>query len=207
MENNQTTWSGVREGFYSFSSWLLQNLVYYTTRLYLKYVKRCRLDLVGEARGRAGPVVFVAAPHLLHLDVVLVPCAIPRGMLPLRWLADEKIYTGPLKGLWLRLWGAIKVKRHPDGGFDPEDVEQVLGHATAGKRIGIFPECCLVGGRFSGTHRGVIGGALGRGFTAIPVSLSGVPLPETRTSWDGKPLQVVVAPPLREYAELMNAFV
>jgi len=194
------------ERFYSFSSWFLQNLVYYPTRLYLKYAKQCDLSCVGIPVKSDSPVVFAAAPHVSHLDVVLVPSAIPRNMLPLRWLADEKIYTGPIKSVWLKMWGAIKVRRHPDGGFEREEVQRVLGYMGSGRCIGVFPECCLVGGGFSGTHRDVIGGALERGYTVVAVSLSGVPVPETKQSWDGEPLRVVVSRPLKKYADLLNAF-
>jgi len=104
----------------------------------------------------------------------LVPASLPIALLPVRWLADSKIFNGRIKSFWLKIWGAIPVERDPSGAFDCEDIQKIVDYACEGKCIGVFPECCLVGGRFGDPQRDLIVAAMDRSICVLPVALSGM---------------------------------
>ncbi|MCG7926898.1 MAG: 1-acyl-sn-glycerol-3-phosphate acyltransferase [Candidatus Thiodiazotropha taylori] len=117
------------------------------------------------------PVLLAVAPHTKHSDVVIVPASVPFHLLPVRWLADEKIFTNRIKSYWLKLWGAIPVKRSLQGELLREDIDAILKFTQSGKCVGVFPECCLVGGYFGELHQNLITQALVRKLPVYPIGL------------------------------------
>ena len=137
---------------------------------------------------------------------MIVPASIPIKLLPVRWLADRKIFTGRTKSLWLKLWGAIPVERDPSGAFDCEDIRKIVDFVLKGKCIGVFPECCLVGGRFGDPQRDLIVTAPDKSICVLPVALSGMiksPNPSTRDAIAQKAL-IYVGHPLSDATELLD---
>lgn len=176
---------------YSMTAWLLQHLVYYFCRWYFFRRKGWVLTIAAELRRVRKPLILAAAPHLSHTDVVIVPTSLPITLLPVRWLADSKIFNGGIKSFWLKLWGAIPIERDPSGAFDCEDIRKIVDYARKGKCIGVFPECCLVGGRFGDPQRDLIVTAMDRSICVLPVALSGM-----GSEQNAKPLNDVVQKPL-----------
>ncbi|MBW9268027.1 MAG: 1-acyl-sn-glycerol-3-phosphate acyltransferase [Candidatus Thiodiazotropha sp. (ex. Lucinisca nassula)] len=118
------------------------------------------------------PLLLAVAPHTKHSDVVIVPASVPFHLLPVRWLADEKIFTNRVKSYWLKLWGAIPVKRTLQGELLCEDIDAILKFTQSGRCVGVFPECCLVGGYFGELHQNLITQALARKLPVYPIGLS-----------------------------------
>lgn len=158
---------------YSTTAWLLQRVIYYFCRWYFFRMKGWSITASPQLNQAQKPVILAVAPHLSHTDVVIVPASVPIHLLPVRWLADKKIFTGRLKSLWLKLWGAIPVDRDQFGSIEREDIHRILDFANTGKCIGVFPECCLVGGRFGDPHRDLVVTAMGKSICVVPVSLIG----------------------------------
>jgi 1-acyl-sn-glycerol-3-phosphate acyltransferase len=159
---------------FSFTAWLFQSVIYYFCRWYFFRHKGWSVTARTDLKQVRKPLILAAAPHLSHTDVVVVPASIPSHLLPVRWLADSKIFTGRIKSLWLKLWGAIPVERDPSGSFECEDIQQIVDYARKGKCIGVFPECCLVGGRFGDPQRDLIVTALDKSICVLPVALTGI---------------------------------
>lgn len=158
---------------YSITAWLLQHMVYYFCRWYFFQQKGWSVTASPQLEKVQKPVIFAVAPHMSHTDVVIVPASIPIRLLPVRWLADKKIFSGRIKSFWLKLWGAIPVERDQSGSIELDDIERILDYAMNGKCIGVFPECCLVGGRFGDPHRDLVVSAITSNIRVVPVSLSG----------------------------------
>ena len=191
---------------YSITAWVMQHIVYYFCRWYFFRRNGWALNIAAELRHVRKPLILAAAPHLSHKDVVIVPASLPTMLLPVRWLADSKIFNGRLKSFWLKLWGAIPVERDPSGAFDCEDIRKIVDYARKGKCIGVFPECCLVGGRFGDPQRDLIVTAMDRNICVLPVSLSGMTgeredMP--RGDVVQKPL-VYIGQPLSKAADLLD---
>ena len=96
--------------------------------------------------------------------------------------------------------------RDPEGGFTPGDVNWLLSYLEAGKSLGVFPECCLVGGHFNNRHIDVIGAALNKGFPVVPVTLSGLsnPVSAEQKMDTAKSMQVIASRPITDYADLLD---
>ena len=194
---------------YTASAWLLQHLSYPLCRWYFFRLRAWTMSTGPLLTRVHKPVILATAPHLSHSDVIIVPAAIPLRLLPVRWLADRKIFNSRLKTLWFKLWGAIPINRDPSGSLEPEDIRWILEFAKQGKCIGVFPECCLVGGPFGDPHRDLVVSALKRGISVLPVGLAR----DTRTprlsflsSVECKS-QVAIGDPLSDAAELLDALV
>ena len=191
---------------FSITAWLLQHLAYYFGRWYFFRHKGWTVTTRAELKQVRKPLILAAAPHLSHTDVVIVPAAIPFKLLPVRWLADRKIFTGRIKSLWLKLWGAIPVERDPSGAFDCDDIRKIVDYVLEGKCIGVFPECCLVGGRFGDPQRDLIITALDKSICVLPIALSGMINGRnalTRDDIAPKPL-VYIGHPLSDATELLD---
>lgn len=157
--------------YFALPAWLLQNIVYLATRFYLQTIRRIQISRHHEIDRLNKPLIIAAAPHLNHLDVIVIPAALPRHQLPVRWLADQKIFDNPLSSFWLKLWGAIPVRRDQDGNFQPEDIDWILDFALQGNCLGLFPECCLVGNQFSTHHQHIICHAIQKQIKVVPAAL------------------------------------
>ncbi|MCG7898322.1 MAG: 1-acyl-sn-glycerol-3-phosphate acyltransferase [Candidatus Thiodiazotropha lotti] len=179
----------ITHSFYSTTAWLLQRLIYPLCRLYYFKLMRVRLVDVSDLEKTDTPLLLAVAPHTKHSDVVIVPASVPFHLLPVRWLADEKIFTNRLKSYWLKLWGAIPVKRSVHGELLREDIDTILEFTQSGQCIGVFPECCLVGGYFGELHQNLISQALLRKLPVYPIGLSvseGSALDDKLTQTDSK---------------------
>ncbi len=157
--------------FFAVSAWLLQNAIYFAVRFYFKRIKRIHISRHSEIDKLEKPLIVAAAPHLTHLDVVVIPAALPRHQLPVRWLADRKIFDNPISNLWLKVWGAIPVIRDQDGSFQADDIDWILEFALQGNSIALFPECCLVGKQFGKHHQHIICHAIQKEINVIPAAL------------------------------------
>ena len=191
---------------FSFTAWWFQHVVYIFCHWYFFHHKNCALQLSEQLDSVNKPVIFAAAPHLSHADVVLVPASIPARLLPVRWLADKKIFNGPLKSLWLKLWGAIPVERDQYGSFKHEDIRWITGFSKQGHSVGVFPECCLVGGRFGDPHRDLVSTALRNNIPVIPVCLAGTERAERLSYLTGSDNHawISIGAPLSEPADLLD---
>lgn len=153
------------------------------------------------------PVILAVAPHLSHRDVVIVPSSIPIHLLPVRWLADTKVFSGRIQSLWLKLWGAIPVDRTRSGSIHPEDVHRIIEIARKGGCIGVFPECCLVGGHFGDPHRDLIVTAIDKKISVLPISLTAND--DLATSYvlssASKKLRIIIGDPLSDASDLLEA--
>ncbi|MCG7910067.1 MAG: 1-acyl-sn-glycerol-3-phosphate acyltransferase [Candidatus Thiodiazotropha taylori] len=158
--------------FYATTSWLLQRLIYPLCRLYYFKLKRVKLIDLSDMENSDKPLLLAVAPHTKHSDVVIVPASVPFHLLPVRWLADEKIFTNRIKSYWLKMWGAIPVKRSLQGELLRKDIDTILEFTQSGKCVGVFPECCLVGGYFGELHQNLITQALVRELPVYPIGLS-----------------------------------
>ncbi|MEW8339194.1 MAG: 1-acyl-sn-glycerol-3-phosphate acyltransferase [Candidatus Thiodiazotropha taylori] len=161
----------ITHSFYSTTARLLQRLIYPLCRLYYFKLKRVKLIDVSDMKRTDTPVLLAVAPHTKHSDVVIVPASVPFHLLPVRWVADEKIFTNRIKSYWLKLWGAIPVKRSLQGELLREDIDAILKFTQSGKCVGVFPECCLVGGYFGELHQNLITQALVRKLPVYPIGL------------------------------------
>ncbi len=206
--------------FFAVSAWALQNFIYLPVRFYFKRIKRLRILRDNEIVKLSKPLIVAAAPHLTHLDVVVIPAALPRHQLPVRWLADRKIFSNPVSALWFKLWGAIPVSRGHDGSFHPEDIDWILEFALQGHCIGLFPECCLVGHQFGRHHQHIICQAIQKRIQVIPAALlnlasedaeiaSATPrfsrLPKNRISQQPTRPQVIISKPLESCQDLLDS--
>ncbi|MEW7997316.1 MAG: 1-acyl-sn-glycerol-3-phosphate acyltransferase [Candidatus Thiodiazotropha endolucinida] len=201
-------WSS--ESIYTISAWILQLLSYPLCRWYFFRLKKWRINGGSHCSEVAKPLIIAAAPHLSHFDVVVVPAAVPPSLLPVRWLADEKIFTGRAKSVWLRLWGAIPIKRDPQGSFEDRDIDGILRFVLRKKKsVGLFPECCLVGGRFNHYHRDIIASALEQNISVLPVAISNdLNLNMKRPVTDGvmtENMSVSIGKPLLTATDLLDA--
>lgn len=191
---------------YATTAWLLQHVIYYFCRWYFFHLKGWSVTASPRLKQVQKPVILAVAPHLSHTDVVIVPASIPIHLLPVRWLADNKIFSGRLKSLWLKLWGAIPVDRDQFGSLDREDIQWVLDYAKKGNCIGVFPECCLVGGHFGDPHRDLVVTAMEKSICVLPVSLIDNEEPKRvflLNGFEQKPL-VSIGNPLSEAADLLD---
>ncbi|MET0081150.1 MAG: 1-acyl-sn-glycerol-3-phosphate acyltransferase [Candidatus Thiodiazotropha lotti] len=161
----------ITHSFYSATAWLLQRLIYPLCRLYYFKIRRVPLIDVSDMQKADAPLILAVAPHTKHSDVVIVPASVPFHLLPVRWLADEKIFTNRLKSYWLKLWGAVPVKRDLHGGMLLGDIDTIIEFTQSGKCVGVFPECCLVGGHFGELHQNLISNALKRRLPVYPIGL------------------------------------
>ncbi|MES9972491.1 MAG: 1-acyl-sn-glycerol-3-phosphate acyltransferase [Candidatus Thiodiazotropha sp.] len=197
-----------KESFFSTTSRILQLLSYPLSRWYLFRMKKWHINGGQDCREIGKPLIIAAAPHLSHIDVVVVPAALPANLLPVRWLADEKIFTNRAKSLWLRLWGAIPVKRDPQGSFEDGQIENILEFVVQHRAcVGLFPECCLVGGRFNQYHKDIVTSALEQSICVLPVTISNaVSMKESESDSDKtESLAVSIGKPLLAATDLLDS--
>ena len=196
----------IEHSLYSSTAWLLQHVIYYFCRWYFFRLKDWSVTAGPQLSQVKKPVIFAVAPHLSHIDVVIVPTSVPSHLLPVRWLADKKIFTGRLKSFWLKLWGAIPVDRDQFGSIESEDIHRILDFANTGKCIGVFPECCLVGGRFGDPHRDLVVTAMGKRICVVPVSLTGndAPVRPFLLNNSGMNARVSIGDPLSDATDLLD---
>ncbi|MCG7872499.1 MAG: 1-acyl-sn-glycerol-3-phosphate acyltransferase [Candidatus Thiodiazotropha lotti] len=161
----------ITHSFYSITAWILQRLIYPLCRFYYFKIRGVTLIDVSGMKNADTPLLLAVAPHTKHSDVVIVPASVPFHLLPVRWLADEKIFTNQLKSYWLKLWGAVPVKRDRHGELRIDDIDTIIEFTESGKCVGIFPECCLVGGHFGELHQSLISKALKRRLPVYPIGL------------------------------------
>ncbi|MCU7855688.1 MAG: 1-acyl-sn-glycerol-3-phosphate acyltransferase [Candidatus Thiodiazotropha sp. (ex Lucinoma borealis)] len=136
-------------------------------------MKRWNLNICSELNNIKRPLLLAVAPHMSHSDVVIVPASLPRHLLPVRWLADKKIFTNRVKSIWLKLWGAIPIERTVEGQIQSNDIEWIIDFIQRGACVGVFPECCLVGGMFSTHHKTLVDAVMAENLSVCPVGLRG----------------------------------
>ncbi len=158
---------------YAVTAWLLQHAIYDTTRILLRFLMswQPRID-EGLIQARK-PLLFAVAPHTSTLDNILLPAALPRRLLPIRWIADRKIFSPWYRGVWLKLWGAVPARIPKRGGVHPQEVENVVDLARCGQSVSIFPECCMAGGSFNKNHAQLLKSCLDSSIAVVPVTLVG----------------------------------
>ncbi len=192
--------------FFSITAWLFQRLVYYFCRWYFFRVKDWTVTASPGLNQLQKPVILAVAPHLSHSDVVIVPSSLPIQLLPVRWLADTKVFSGRVRSLWLKLWGAIPVDRDRFGSIEPEEIRRIVEFADKGKCIGVFPECCLVGGHFGDPHRDLLVTAMEKKISVLPVNLTGNDDPTNFyvLNTAQKKVRVTIGDPLSDPANLLD---
>ncbi|MCP3932173.1 MAG: 1-acyl-sn-glycerol-3-phosphate acyltransferase [Bacteroidetes bacterium] len=120
------------------------------------------------------PILLAVAPHTNIFDIIIVPAALPRHLLPVRWLADRKLFTRWYKRIWLCLWGAVPVSRSITGRFKEGGKNLILQMLNEKQTVAIFPECCLVGGSFSEIHQELFSSVINNNITVLPVNVQGI---------------------------------
>lgn len=110
-------------------------------RLLLRVFYR-RIEVVGAERVPAhGALVVAANHHNSIVDAMLLLAVVPRR---LRTLAKAELFRHPLIGPFLRLLGALPVRRRQEAGDDPRRNESLFDETTRtlgqGGGIIIFPE-------------------------------------------------------------------
>jgi len=113
-------------------------------RLLMKIFYR-RIDVIGlEHVPARGPLIVVANHQNALVDPMLLLATLPRRLVP---IAKAPLFHSPLFAPFLRLAGAIPVRRRqdePDAGLDPNRNAAMFASATAalrdGRAILIFPE-------------------------------------------------------------------
>lgn len=204
--------------FFTASAWVLQNLVYLAARSYFKYIKHIQISCHVEIERLRKPVIVAAAPHMAHLDVMVIPAALPRHQLPVRWLADQKIFDNTISSFWFKLWGAIPVNRDHDGSFQSDDIDWILEFALQGNCIGLFPECCLVGNQFGKHHQHIICQAIHKQIKVVPAVLKNLAVADTglmaehtgklskyRVYQQTSRPQVIISKPLESCVDLLDS--
>ncbi|MES9832897.1 MAG: lysophospholipid acyltransferase family protein [Candidatus Thiodiazotropha sp. DIVDIV] len=152
------------------------------------------------------PLLLAVAPHMSHSDVVIVPASLPRHLLPVRWLADKKIFTNKIKSTWLKLWGAIPIERNVEGSINNDDIEWIIDFMQHGACVGVFPECCLVGGTFGAPHKTLIDAAMDNSLSVCPIGLIGT-IDEKKTNYAAKfknSPQIMIGDLISEPHELLD---
>lgn len=124
-----------------------------------------RLDVRGAERLPEGPAV-VAANHESLLDPFFLAAAFRR---PLRYLAKDELFVGPLAPL-LRSLGAIRVAR---GRGDRAAVAAGVEALRAGHAVAVFPQGSVLAHRERPWLRGAARLALTVGAPILPVCLVG----------------------------------
>ena len=101
---------GKRRDPYAVTALVLQNGIYSVTRFLLRFLMSLRPEVDEELATAAKPLLFAVAPHTSMLDIIFLPAALPRRLLPVRWIADRKLFSPWYRGVWLRLWGAVPAR-------------------------------------------------------------------------------------------------
>jgi 1-acyl-sn-glycerol-3-phosphate acyltransferase len=198
MKNVKTMTTFPGKDLYGKTAWFLQNAIYDVTRLMFRIFVSWQNKTDEELLRSSKPLLFAVAPHTSMLDLVLLPAALPRRLLPVRWVADRNIFTSRFKTFWLKLWGAVPVRVHRKGSIAAREVETIVTLLKRGSSVGIFPECCMVGGSFSQNHSALLKVCLNSLVPVVPVALVGstsIRLSRLK-DYKGK-LKVYISAPLR----------
>ena len=159
---------------YQWSSWLFQNMIYFPCRFILRFRLGLRVENETVLGDYTNPLLLAVSPHTNILDIILVPAALPRHLLPVRWVADRKIFTKWYRRIWLSLWGAVPVGRSRTGRFEENGADFVLQMLKKNRAVAIFPECCLIGGSFSDIHQELFSSVINSNVPVVPVNMEGM---------------------------------
>ena len=165
---------------YEWTSWLFQNMIYFPCRFVLKYRVGLKIENETVLDDHKNPLLLAVAPHTNILDIIFVPAALPRHLLPVRWLADRKLFTRWYKRIWLSLWGALPVGRSMTGRFEEGGKDLILQMLNKKHAVAIFPECCLIGGSFSEIHQELFSSVINNNIAVVPIVIQGMKALKTR---------------------------
>ena len=176
-------------------------MIYFPCRFVLKY--RVELKIANETvlDDYKKPLLLAVAPHTNILDIIFVPAALPRHFLPVRWMADRKIFTKWYKRIWLSLWGAVPVGRSMTGSFAEGGKDLILQMLNEKHVVAIFPECCLIGGSFSEIHQELFCSVINNNIAVVPINLHGMKALKTRNLFWEKlnTARVVFGTPIKKF--------
>lgn len=127
-----------------------------------------RTSVTGRERLPAGGPLLIAFNHLGHLDAIILIATLPYDM---DAIALSDLFTVPLTGQMLRLYGAIPVHRDV---FDRSVVERTLAALNQGGVVFLAPEARMsVSGALEHARGGAAYLALKGRATILPVALTG----------------------------------
>ncbi|MDX1608001.1 MAG: lysophospholipid acyltransferase family protein [Candidatus Spechtbacterales bacterium] len=118
--------------------------------------------------------VLIVSNHVTYLDPFLVGAVFPINsrVYPIRWLTKAKVFSFPIAGLFVRLYGSLRVER----GIGIENsLKEAINILKKGGSVGIFPEGRLIKNRkLSKAKRGVAYLACKTDPLIIPVRIDGM---------------------------------
>ena len=165
---------------YAWTSYFLQNIFYIPCRWLLIHRQGLRIKNTAVLSACTKPLLLAVAPHTNAFDIIFVPATLPRHLLPVRWLADRKIFSKWYKNIWFGLWGGVPVGRSLTGRFKGDEESLVLQVLEKKQTAAIFPECCLVGGSFSEIHHRLFSLVINNSIPVVPVNMQGMKTLKTK---------------------------